>query len=153
LRQVGGSRDPASDGYFCPECRRLRMPTGKRRPGRPRTLGRWLPRRIVPKRWGRYETLAWNEPCTVKVLRIYVGGGLSHQRHRFRDEFWRVASGVVVVRVGNRRRTMEVGDTAWIPRGTWHHASAIWHRGCGPFAEILEVSRGRFDEGDIERKV
>ncbi|MDG6909314.1 MAG: phosphomannose isomerase type II C-terminal cupin domain [Nitrososphaerota archaeon] len=100
----------------------------------------------VERPWGSYTLVGkWSGKITVKVLRISPGGRLSLQRHRRRDEEWLCLEGKARVRVGAKEFGMKAGDRTFVPRNRLHRISS--EKG----AEFLEVSYGRFSEGDIVR--
>lgn len=89
-------------------------------------------------------------PMTVKIIHVYARSRLSLQFHRNRSEEWYCLSGrayAVLKRGGRLDKTpIEKDDRVIVPRMTVHRL------GCEEeSADILEVSRGDFDEGDIVR--
>ena len=98
------------------------------------------------KPWGSSELFTKEEKSTVKILRIASGKRFSLQRHKNREEFWRVIEGSGVITVGDTERAVTVGDEALVPRETLHRIAG----GPGGIA-VLEISFGAFDENDIER--
>ena len=97
--------------------------------------------------WGKFEQLAINELCTVKVITVEPGQQLSLQRHRERDELWTVLDAGLQVQVDAHVWAAEVHERVWVPRGAEHRLA---NRG-SERARVLEVAFGEFDEGDIER--
>ncbi|RZS87082.1 mannose-6-phosphate isomerase type 2 [Motilibacter rhizosphaerae] len=97
--------------------------------------------------WGRFEQLALNEQVTVKIITVDPGHRLSLQTHTSRDESWKVLEAGLVVEIGDRTWSPEVGEQVWIPRGTAHRVSCT---GTAP-ARFVEVAYGHFDECDIVR--
>lgn len=101
---------------------------------------------VVLKPWGSYRILAqWSDQITVKVLTVSPHSRLSLQKHKHRDEEWLCAHGRAEANVGDRSVVLNVGDKVFVPRGTLHRLSS------DAGAEILEVTYGSFDEGDIVR--
>lgn len=96
--------------------------------------------------WGSFIEFTKNEPSTVKILTVKAHEAFSLQSHRERDEFWRVLSGTGYVTAGDRRIKAGPGDEFFIPRGAKHRIESG-----NEDMEILEISKGRFDESDIER--
>lgn len=89
---------------------------------------------------------AKNENVTVKILFIQKGEEFSLQKHQNRSEFWRVLAGNPEITLGSEKVTAKAGDEFEILPNTAHHIRALDND-----AEVLEVSRGDFDENDIER--
>lgn len=96
--------------------------------------------------WGWFERFTLNEPTTVKFLRVEAGQQLSLQRHKKREEYWRVIEGTGVADVNDIQREIVVGDTVEIPQGATHRL-----RGGISGITVLEIALGEFDENDIER--
>ncbi|MFZ2983537.1 MAG: phosphomannose isomerase type II C-terminal cupin domain [Minisyncoccia bacterium] len=96
--------------------------------------------------WGGFERFTLNEPSTVKIITVKPGEAFSLQTHELRDEFWRVTSGSGTFRVGDEDCSVREGDTAFIPRGTKHRATA----GADGLS-FLEIAFGHADEEDIVR--
>lgn len=108
--------------------------------------GRMKSRTIVDVRpWGGFEQFATNERCTVKLLHIKKGKRLSYQYHGLRSEFWHVVSGKVLVTLNGRKSLLEKGDEFLVPAKAKHRISGITG------AVVLEITRGKFYEGDIVR--
>ena len=107
-----------------------------------------VPDALIDERpWGRFEQLVMNEQVSVKVLTVHPGRRLSLQRHAYRDEWWQVLDGGLLIESDGRSWVASVGERVWVPRGTTHRVSNI-----GPTdARFLEVAFGHFDELDIER--
>jgi len=96
--------------------------------------------------WGSFERFISNEASTVKILHVAAGKRFSLQRHRGREEFWRVIEGSGVVTKGEETFEAKVGDEFLLPVGTLHRLQG------GPEGiKILEITFGVFDENDIER--
>ncbi len=111
-----------------------------------------VPREIKTERdfnrpWGGFIKFVDNKPCTVKVLFIKKGGSLSLQSHKLREEFWYIISGKVKVTTGKnikklRSKILTEGEYIFILKKYLHRAEGINQ------AKILEISFGRFEEGD-----
>ena len=96
--------------------------------------------------WGWFERFTLNEPTTVKFLRVEAGEQLSLQRHKKREEYWRVIEGSGIAHVNDEDRDITVGDTIEVSLGSTHRLSG------GPSGiTVLEIALGEFDENDIER--
>lgn len=97
--------------------------------------------------WGHFREFTKNEPSTVKILYIKKGEAFSLQRHLYRGEFWKVLAGEPDITLGDKTIRAKVGDEFQTLRGTDHRISAPIND-----VEVLEISRGDFDEEDIIRK-
>lgn len=96
--------------------------------------------------WGSPERFTANELSTVKILHVLPGKRFSLQKHAQRSEFWRVIEGSGTVTVGDEVREISLGEQVFIPAGTLHRLEG------GPQGiKVLEIIRGEYDEGDIER--
>lgn len=90
------------------------------------------------------------EPLTVKIIHVYARSRLSLQYHRNRTEEWYCLSGRAYA-ILNRGKgfeevPLEKDSHVIVPQMTIHRL------GCREnSAEILEVSKGHFDEADIVR--
>jgi mannose-1-phosphate guanylyltransferase/mannose-6-phosphate isomerase len=99
--------------------------------------------------WGSMRRLAVNEPVTVKVISVLPGSRLSLQRHAERGELWEVLDTPMLVTVGERTWTADVGETVWIPCGQTHRLA---NPSTTVQGRVLEVAWGHFDESDIVRE-
>ncbi len=96
--------------------------------------------------WGSFRKFTDNIPSTVKILTVSPNEELSLQSHNKREEFWRVINGDGVFEIGEKRIIVEIGSEQYIPIKTKHKIRAGMDG-----IEILEISFGEFDEGDIVR--
>ena len=96
--------------------------------------------------WGGFREFVENEKDTVKILFIKKGEVFSLQKHHYRNEFWRVLSGTPDITIGDKVVRAKAGDEFEIPQGVNHQISAPVND-----VEVLEISRGKFAENDIER--
>jgi|SRR3989338_10247410 len=101
--------------------------------------------RKVKKPWGFEEHLAVNEKVTVKILHVSPRRRFSLQRHRHRNEFWKVLSPCRVW-IGRRKVAAKVGDEFFIKKGVLHRIE-----GFSKVGRVLEISFGKFDDKDIVR--
>jgi len=97
--------------------------------------------------WGGFIKFIDNKPCTVKILQIKKGGSLSLQSHKFRTEFWYVISGKIKVVIGKslknlKKKILSEEKYLLISKGSLHRAEGLKE------SKILEISTGRFKEGD-----
>jgi mannose-6-phosphate isomerase len=98
------------------------------------------------KPWGGYETLTRNINSTVKILVVKPRQRFSLQKHKHRDEFWKIIDNPVKITVGKKTFKAKRGDEPYIKRGQLHRAQAY-----SKTVHILEISFGNFDEKDIIR--
>ncbi len=89
-------------------------------------------------------------PMTVKIIHVYAKSRLSLQYHHKRSEEWYCLSGraYAILKRGGRleKVQLEKDSRIVVPRMTVHRL------GCEEeSADILEVSRGDFEESDIVR--
>jgi mannose-6-phosphate isomerase len=91
-----------------------------------------------------------SEPLTVKIIHVYARSRLSLQYHRNRTEEWYCLKGraYAILKRHDRidRIPLEKDSYVVVPQLTVHRL------GCDDeSADILEVSKGHFDEADIVR--
>src|SRR3989338_2065137 len=100
----------------------------------------------VEKPWGGFREFTENEKGTVKILFIKKGEEFSLQKHNGRDEFLRVLSGNPDITIGSETLRAKKDDEFEIE-------PEVEHRIAAPEGdvEVLEISRGKFDETDIIR--
>ncbi len=104
-------------------------------------------KRFSEKRpWGSFRELTDNERTTVKILTVNPGQEFSLQYHTHRKELWKVLSGHPCIVVGKKVWQSRNGREFLVPPYTLHRIRA----GKDP-ATVLEISFGRFNEGDIVR--
>ena len=96
--------------------------------------------------WGFFRRFTENTASTVKIITVSPNEELSLQSHNMREEFWRVISGDGVFEVGDNAYIVDVGSEQYIPLKTKHKIKA----GVDGI-EVLEISFGDFNEGDIIR--
>jgi len=96
--------------------------------------------------WGFFRRFTDNVSSTVKIITVNPNEELSLQSHNMREEFWRVISGDGVFEVGDRKYIVDIGSEQYIPIKTKHKIKAGMNG-----LEVLEISFGEFDEGDIIR--
>lgn len=120
-----------------------------------------VPEEDLDRPWGTWKTTAVGQLSAEegglafcdKIITVNPGCRLSLQKHRFRQEDWRITEGAVVVHVGEQVENMvavhlEAGDSIYIPCGAWH-----WIENIGTSqAAFAERQTGIYlDEKDIER--
>lgn len=96
--------------------------------------------------WGFFRRFTENEVSTVKVIVVKPNEELSLQSHKKREEFWRVISGDGIFKVGDKKYIVEKDSEQFIPLETKHKIKAG-----NTGLEVLEISFGEFEEGDIIR--
>ena len=96
--------------------------------------------------WGVFRKFTDNKPSTVKIITVKPNEELSLQSHNKREEFWKVLEGDGTFEVGDQKIIVEVGSEQYVPLKTKHKIIAGLEG-----IEILEISFGEFDEGDIIR--
>ena len=97
--------------------------------------------------WGGFIKFIDNKPCTVKILYIKEGESLSLQYHKLREEVWYLISGKIRVTIGKslkslKKKTLKESEYIFIPKKSLHRIEAF------EFSKILEISTGKFKEGD-----
>lgn len=98
------------------------------------------------KPWGFFREFTENDKGTVKIIFVRKGEIFSLQSHEKRDEFWRVLSGNPDITVGDKTVRAKKGDEFNVQQNINHRISAPVDD-----VEVLEISRGQFDESDIKR--
>lgn len=96
--------------------------------------------------WGFFRKFTENKVSTVKIISIKPNEEFSLQSHNNREEFWRVIRGDGIFEIGDLKSRLEIGNEQYVPVKTKHKIIA-GEEGI----EILEISFGEFDEGDIVR--
>jgi len=94
--------------------------------------------------WGDFLEFIKNQRATVKILDIFPGEETSLQFHQKRDEFWYVIRGEAKTIVGNKEKTLKIGDHLYIKKGQKHRLI----NNSADIAAILEISFGKFKEED-----
>ena len=96
--------------------------------------------------WGSFKVVGrWSGKITVKILKVEPRSRLSLQRHRHRREEWLCLKGDAEVQVGSKTFRLKAGERTAVARNQLHRIYS--ERG----AELLEISFGLFDEGDLVR--
>ena len=105
------------------------------------------PTSYIEKRpWGSFERFTLNEPSTVKIITVDPGEAFSLQKHKGRDEWWKILSGDGKVTIDGTEKDITAGEEDFVPHGTEHRIKA------GKSAVVLlEIAFGEFDEDDIVR--
>jgi mannose-6-phosphate isomerase-like protein (cupin superfamily) len=98
--------------------------------------------------WGGFEQFTLNEKTTVKILKVKPNSKLSLQKHKYREEYWKILNGKGQVQIDDDIFDVE-GDRNhqfYIKKGQLHRIITKNYP-----LQILEISFGKFDENDIER--
>jgi len=104
--------------------------------------------RKVYRPWGWYDSIESGENFQVKRLHVKSGAKLSLQMHYKRAEHWVVVSGTATVINGEKKFTLNKGESTFIPLGTTH---SLFNKSSMPL-EIIEVQSGTYlGEDDIVR--
>lgn len=112
----------------------------------------WLTDKAVRKRdtvkrpWGKFEHFTVGDGWRLKILSLKKGERLSLQSHNKRTEVWVVVEGTPIVRIGNKEKTLGVGDSVRIPVRQKHRISARDNN-----VIIVETLLGEYNEEDIVR--
>jgi cytidyltransferase-like protein len=103
---------------------------------------------ITQKPWGYYKSFISEDEYLLKKIVVYKNEELSLQSHKLRDEHWVVVSGSINVQVNKIKKTLNIGEHIFVPKGTVHK---IINYG-GVVATIIEIQFGSIlAEGDIKR--
>lgn len=104
---------------------------------------------IFKRPWGIYKTTVLQNKYQAKILQIRPDAQLSLQYHRFREEYWVVASGEGIAQIGDSSVTVRSGSVVFVPRGCKHRMS---NTSSTEQLIIAEVQIGEyFGEDDIIR--
>ncbi|MFH1290159.1 MAG: cupin domain-containing protein, partial [Nanoarchaeota archaeon] len=87
-----------------------------------------------------------NEVCSVKILNVRPNQKFSFQKHKKRDEYWRVVEGNCIIWLGRKKIKAKQGDEFFVKKGQLHRVEAL-----AKMAKVLEISFGKFDPKDIIR--
>ena len=103
--------------------------------------------KFVSRPWGTFNQYAFNEDCTVSLMKILPGQRLSLQSHTGRAELWIVIDDGALVQVGDEVTEYKAGDEIWIPANEIHRLSC---QGDHPI-RVLEIAFGNWQQDDIQR--
>jgi mannose-1-phosphate guanylyltransferase/mannose-6-phosphate isomerase len=111
--------------------------------------------RNTTKPWGEFHQYTFNETSTVKTLVVNPGKRLSDQRHKNRHELWIFQNGggkVSLEYLNGRKKEIfpKIGEEVKIFAMTWHRLECL-STASAPL-RVTEISFGKFDEDDIERR-
>ena len=98
--------------------------------------------------WGWFESFTLSDRFQVKRIFVNPGASLSLQSHRYRSEHWIVVEGIARVTIGKDIKTLNEGQSIYIPLGEIHR---LENPGKNPMV-LIEVQTGSyFGEDDIVR--
>jgi len=98
----------------------------------------------IKKRWGEIRQLAFNQPCSVKLIEINPGMSTSYHYHHFREDLWYVLDEGVGVVINGREYRAKPGDEFYIPAGTPHKLFSLSKH----VVRVLEIAYGFHEETD-----
>lgn len=75
--------------------------------------------------WGHYKVLENTPGRKVKTIFVKPNKRLSLQKHRHREEYWLVAEGRGMVRVGDKEVPLKAGNSIIIPKNTTHRVTNL----------------------------
>ena len=55
--------------------------------------------------WGSFERFTLNEPSTVKIITVKSGEAFSLQKHKGRDEWWKILQGDGTATIGGQKKS------------------------------------------------
>ena len=106
----------------------------------------------VERPWGDFKQYAFNQDCTVSLMRVRPGQRLSLQSHTGRAELWIVLDNGAVVQAGDDIRRCKAGDEIWIRAGEKHRLTGMPADQPGSRdVRVLEVAFGNWQQADIVR--
>jgi mannose-6-phosphate isomerase len=99
--------------------------------------------------WGKFEVLLDADNTKVKRITVNPGGILSYQYHHKRSEHWVIIEGVATVVINGLRKTVNAGDSIYLPVGIKHR---VINESSSDQLVFIEVQTGSyFGEDDIVR--
>lgn len=105
-------------------------------------------KKIVKKPWGYYHIVSETTEYKEKKITIYQKKRLSLQKHKKRDEFWKIEQGNAEVILNNKKIKLSKNDELFIPRESFHRVKNIGNINL----IIQEIQTGDyFGEDDIIR--
>ena len=100
------------------------------------------PTHRVPKAWGEEQWIVNREYCGKRML-LKKGYRCSLHYHRVKDEVFYLASGRVLLELGDGERILEPGDHHHVPGGVEHRFWGLED------SEIIEFSTHHEDEDSV----
>lgn len=98
--------------------------------------------KVVKRPWGDFKQFLLNEKGTVKILTVKPKQVLSLQKHRNRTEQWYFLTDGWV-QLGTKEKKIKKGEIINVPKMVAHR---IFSK--DKMVEVLEISKGNFDEKD-----
>ncbi|MGI9265212.1 MAG: phosphomannose isomerase type II C-terminal cupin domain [Gammaproteobacteria bacterium] len=103
----------------------------------------------VSRPWGNFSQYAFNQECTVSLMKVLPGMRLSLQSHTARGELWIVLDDGAEVQVGEEVQRLKAGDEVWIEVNEKHRLSCPSDLDAP--IRVLEVAFGNWQQEDIQR--
>lgn len=98
----------------------------------------------IKKPWGEIRQLAFNQPCSVKLIEIEPGKSTTYHYHHFREDLWFILDDGVGVEIDGKIYEAKKGDEFFIPAGTPHRIFSM----SNTCVRIIEVAYGFNEESD-----
>lgn len=98
----------------------------------------------IKKEWGEIRQLAFNQPCSVKIIEIEPGMSTSYHYHHFREDLWYVLDDGVGVEINGKTYEARRGDEFFIPAGVPHRLFSNSNQK----VRIIEIAYGFTEESD-----
>ncbi len=98
----------------------------------------------IKKEWGNLIQLAFNQPCSVKVLEIEPECSTTYHYHHFREDLWYILDDGVGVEIDGKQYIAKEGDEFYIPAGTPHRLYSVKDSK----VRVLEIAYGFTEESD-----
>lgn len=103
--------------------------------------------KFTSRPWGTFNQYAFNEDCTVSLMKVLPGQRLSLQSHTGRAELWVVIDDGVTIQVGDEIKEYHAGDEIWIPANERHRLTCNIDKP----TRVLEIAFGNWQQDDIKR--
>lgn len=98
----------------------------------------------IKKEWGEIKQLAFNQPCSVKVIEIWSKKGTTYHYHHFREDVWYILDDGVGVVINGKEYIAKQGDEFFIPAGVPHRLFSPDNKP----VRVLEIAYGFNEESD-----
>jgi mannose-1-phosphate guanylyltransferase/mannose-6-phosphate isomerase len=108
----------------------------------------YIVHKTVRRPWGFYTVMQTGPMFKIKRIGVNPGAKLSYQMHHHRSEHWVVVAGTALVTNGDKKYSVHVNESTFIPMSTKHR---LENPGKVPL-QIIEVQNGEYlEEDDIVR--
>ena len=104
---------------------------------------------ISSRPWGYYKTMVLNDFFQSKIIYVLPNQVLSLQSHERREEHWTIITGKGIVQLDKSERTVQPGDTVYVPKSCKHRIKNTSQKELLIFSEIQLGDY--FGEDDIMR--